>query len=137
VYVDGQREKRYVQYPPRTPEAAEFIVDCGSSSLTTQTVLQPGSRFELRAVDLAGNESSPTTPFEVPDVCTAPSPDDLFFEMLPPEDGTPAPAGVANPRASGCALVPDANGTAATGAAGLALFCVWLARRLQRGIRRT
>lgn len=66
VYVNGQIAKRYVEEVD--PEQySELFVDCGTTSLSLQTAIAPGASLEVRAVDLAGNESLPNTPITIDD----------------------------------------------------------------------
>ena len=74
VYVDGRLEKPYVRSLSGTPAVAELLVDCGSTQLHPASRLAAGKTFEVRAVDLAGNESSPNQPILVDDVCPAARP---------------------------------------------------------------
>lgn len=62
IFVDGALATRYVE-----DLSGEMFVDCGSATLFTSTVLQPGARIELQAIDLAGN-TSPASSIEHDDV---------------------------------------------------------------------
>jgi hypothetical protein len=68
IYVDGQSSKRYVEELD-FGRYGEIFVDCGSSSLTQRTAVTPGASIEVRAVDLAGNESAPNTPLTIDVTC--------------------------------------------------------------------
>jgi hypothetical protein len=139
VYVDGRIEKRFIENPRGTDGAAELAVDCGSSALSFQTVLLDHSRLEVRAVDLAGNESTPTTPIEVPVLCD-PLPSDVDYDDIllerSSDAGNSEPATLPAPsRKSGCAL--GAAGAAGTergwawlACAGVALFAAIARRRI-------
>jgi hypothetical protein len=68
IYVDGQSSKRYVEELD-FGTYGEIFVDCGSSSLTQRTAVSPGASVDIRAVDLAGNESPPNTPLTIDVTC--------------------------------------------------------------------
>lgn len=129
VYVDGMLENRFIPAPDGQTFGAELVVDCGSTALNTQTVFLPGSRVELRAVDVAGNESAPHTPVEVADVCMDARPVDADAAG---SAGSFVPSGGVEPEASsggssGCTIAPGVD----HGASLLALACV-IAQHLRR-----
>ncbi len=146
VYVDGRLEKPFVQSLWGSPAVAELLVDCGSSQLHFQSRLSPGKTLEIRAVDLAGNESSPNAPIEVPDVCRLASGTDGGTDGVDGDDiegsdpaldqsGDLDVAGAvvdpaASSKSSGCALPPGSAAGAPFTSFGVALFL--FARRLRR-----
>jgi len=160
VYVGGRLEKSFVQHLDDTSGGAELLVDCGSSTLMTTTRLLPNSSVEIRAVDLAGNESAPTEPIDVPDLCYGPIPERIIpgdepdsevapvpdgevtpatdSEAAPLPDGTPPEPSteiIATRASSGCGLTHHASHGAGIGA-GLLLLTSCLVRR-RRAPRRT
>jgi hypothetical protein len=74
VYVDGVLASPFVENVIANEEGSpEIYLNCGTSALINATLVEPGSLIEIRAVDLAGNESPPTSPVRVPDRCNASS----------------------------------------------------------------
>jgi hypothetical protein len=72
LYVDGQLTRRYAAGLGSAAHP-EIYIDCGWSALTTATLLLPGARLEVRAVDLAGNESAPNRALAVNANCSEPA----------------------------------------------------------------
>jgi hypothetical protein len=95
LYVDGRIARRYLASLGSAAQP-EIYVDCGSSALTTATRLLPGAQLEVRAVDLAGNESAPNTALDVEASCSdseskgcavspaSGAPSDAWFWLLAP-----------------------------------------------------
>lgn len=71
VYADGERVARSLR------DLDSLFVDCGVTMVTTSRLLEPGAAIEVRAVDLAGNESSAGTALTVDATCDAEPPDAL------------------------------------------------------------
>lgn len=69
IYVDGELTSPYRDRVTANAEGAEIYVDCGTTALSTATRVEPGANVEIRAVDLAGNESAPGDALSVPDKC--------------------------------------------------------------------
>ena len=138
LYVDGAIEKRYVESLTGDP-APEIYVDCGTAALTTVTLLSPGARLEVRAVDIAGNESAASSPVEVTATCE-PNPDPVAAQPDAAAPGDPEATDtahdpridvIATPTNSGCALSPP---NAATGSS--TALAALLAAVVRRGLRR-
>jgi hypothetical protein len=72
LYVDGQLTRRYAAGLGSAAQP-EIYLDCGWSALTTATLLLPGDRLEVRAVDLAGNESASNQALAVNANCSEPA----------------------------------------------------------------
>jgi hypothetical protein len=73
VYVDDELTGPYRDSLEQDQDGAELYVDCGTEALFTGVLIQPGSHLEIRAVDLAGNESPPGDSVRVLDRCSASS----------------------------------------------------------------
>jgi len=112
VYVDGYLEKPYVQSLWGTPAAAELLVDCGTTQPHLASRLAPGKTFEVRAVDFAGNESSPNEPLLVADVCPTPGRFDGADVAGPSSDAAPTPT-IDVSTASSDASLPASRGSSA------------------------
>jgi hypothetical protein len=69
VYVDGELAGPYRDGVTASGEGAEIYVNCGTTALSTAIQVAPGARIEIRAVDIAGNESAPGEALSVPDKC--------------------------------------------------------------------
>lgn len=150
VYVNGELARRYVKALSANAGFSELFVDCGSTALSTWTLVQPGDGVEVRAVDLSGNESTPNEPIVVDVSCESPdSPESTASttsDNAPPTDVTSDAGsdvvvigrGLADdPRSSlsspGCALPRrfGAERSAAFGA--LFMLFAWWRRRTERG----
>jgi hypothetical protein len=74
VYIDGALAGPYRESVVADDEGAPAIyLDCGTGALIHSVLVRPGANLEIRAVDLAGNESPPSSPARVPDRCSASS----------------------------------------------------------------
>lgn len=113
IYVDGEIANRNVDLEQARQRGGEIFVDCGSASLSTRTDVLPGAALEVRAVDLAGNESAPSQAITLAAVCQDRidgGVDDGFIDDGFIDDGgeidAGAPAAPTGPvaTASGCAL---------------------------------
>jgi hypothetical protein len=69
VYVDEELVGPYRDSLELDRDGAELYLDCGTSALFTGVLIEPGSRVEIRAVDVAGNESPEGDSLQVPDRC--------------------------------------------------------------------
>jgi hypothetical protein len=74
VYVDDELTGPYRDSLEQDQDGAELYVECGTDALFTGVLIEPGSQIEIRAVDIAGNESPEGVSIQVPDRCSA-SPD--------------------------------------------------------------
>lgn len=64
VYVDGELNRRFLpSLEPSPTTAPQLAIDC--SLVKGAGSIQPGADLEVRAVDLAGNESAPGAVFDV------------------------------------------------------------------------
>lgn len=125
VYVDGEPHQRLLSslvsevYPV-------LALDCRATA-TAPVSLVPGSTLEVRAVDLAGNESAAMPPWALPDLCSATSADadlDSAADAGSETYGVFAPV-QAVPTSGGCTLAPSP--TSSLGA-GMVLSLLLLAR---------
>jgi hypothetical protein len=74
VYIDGALAGPYRESVVADDEGAPAIyLDCGTGALTHSVLVRPGANLEIRAVDLAGNESPPGDSVRVLDRCSASS----------------------------------------------------------------
>lgn len=73
IYVDGELAGPYRDGVTANADGAEIYVNCGTTALSTAILVAPGARIEIRAVDIAGNESAPGDEQSVPDECRASS----------------------------------------------------------------
>jgi hypothetical protein len=114
IYVNGVVAQRYVDLAvsPQNANAAIFV-DCGTQSLVTATHVATGDLLELRAVDLAGNESPSNEAIAIEASCLPPPADP---GLTPPASSQPfiPPTGedeVLLPRRAtpsrGCAIVHE------------------------------
>jgi hypothetical protein len=111
VYVDGELAIPYVDM---TPGGLAFNVDCeGAGLLGGATLVRPGAEVEVRAIDLAGNESAANATTTIGlDVCDEFLIDpDLNDNGIPDSEDPPAPllpdpilAAPPSPGVSDCAL---------------------------------
>jgi hypothetical protein len=107
IYVDGVLRQRYVSAWTPGP-APEIDVQC-TVAPGTGALLSGGSQVEVRAVDLAGNESAAHAPFVLSATCQAQVDDaDLASSESAPDAAPTLP--VARPAESGCALLPGMQG---------------------------
>jgi hypothetical protein len=138
VYVDGEIARRYVEDLRTGEHSANMFVDCGTMALTTGLALNTGSSFEVRAVDLSGNESLPKEPIgieascgatvELPEASPSTSPELRREATITTVTGAAtADRSASSSSASGCALSPRSASNA--GAALGALLLVWGLRR--------
>jgi hypothetical protein len=124
IYVDGEIAKRYVDLEQALARSGEIFVDCGSSSLSTATDVPAGAVIEVRAVDLAGNESAPNDDITIAAVCDDGGNLDHLDDGR--EDGAEAAAPAA--AASGCTLSHE-PGVAPLALGALAMLLAGLRRR--------
>jgi len=140
IYVDGELANRYVDLEQASARGGEIFVDCGSSSLSTATDVPAGAAIEVRAVDLAGNESPPRDPIAVAAVCDDPPDDSGYIDYLDDsgDDGdetiAPAAPDSSAAAASGCALSRE-PGVASLVLGALPALLVLLRRQRRRARR--
>jgi hypothetical protein len=132
VYVGGDIAQPYVDLDASRELAnAAIFVDCGSTSLHTNTAVAPGDLLELRAVDLAGNESPSNQAVSVEASCAplpaetpatgprrVPADEPASSDAIPP----------ATAAAAGCTLAHQ-RGAAPAPMLMLAVALSWLRRR--------
>jgi hypothetical protein len=93
IYIDGDIAQPYVDLDASRELAnASIYVDCGSMALNTNTAVAPGDVLELRAVDLAGNESPSNEAISIEASCAA-----LPAAVPAPPATEPTPAVTASP----------------------------------------
>jgi hypothetical protein len=70
--IDGEIAERYVPLRPSSRRAgSQLSLDCSASAPGAGTAISPGASLELRAIDLAGNESSDNGAFNLASSCEA------------------------------------------------------------------
>jgi hypothetical protein len=69
IYVNDVLERRYVENLGTLNESSAVYVNCGTTALGTDTLVTPGARVAVRAVDIAGNESAPNAAVEISVSC--------------------------------------------------------------------
>lgn len=140
VYVNGQLANRYLELFTADAQPSSIFVDCGSYGQSPWGRVQPGDSVEVRAIDLAGNESFPNEPIEVDVSCGspdtsgdgAPSPTEPVAEAGTDEVlGGP---GLANTPSSsrsspGCALSHGLGANPSAALAALFMLFAWRRRR--------
>ncbi|HEX2881482.1 MAG TPA: hypothetical protein VHO25_18260, partial [Polyangiaceae bacterium] len=126
IIVNDVLASRYVKEV--TPSLGFPQIFCGTAPLSNWTFVSPGDRIEVRAVDLAGNESPPHEPLVVDQrMCNGDAPSEAEPEPqtdppdLPAVDttadgtGTPTEMGTGNSSTSGPTQVPVSNSQNASG----------------------
>jgi hypothetical protein len=74
IYVNDVLEHRYVENLGTPSESSSIYVNCGTTSLITDTLVTPGARVEVRAVDIAGNTSASNAGSEISVSCAPAEP---------------------------------------------------------------
>lgn len=72
IYADGQLIKSYAP-DLGTAQRTQIFASCDSTGLNSWAEIDPGAMLEVRAVDLAGNESEENPPLLVDDKVCSPS----------------------------------------------------------------
>jgi hypothetical protein len=73
LYIDGAVSRQFLEEDSAHGASLDFFVFCPVQGSTEGLVPQPGAKIEVRAIDIAGNESLPTDPLEVTAGCEPPA----------------------------------------------------------------
>jgi hypothetical protein len=131
VYVDGAIAGRYRKSIVGSGLSPELAVDCGSTYLAGPVSFPPAARVEVRAIDIAGNESPQNGSVQVIGTCASPV-DDAPTSNVPLVASSEVPPDTQSQETPPGCSTPSGPRTPG-GARGMLLTCLGIgfARRTQ------